>query len=136
MTFEIAFWSLFVGIIGSLTASYIYPYIGNVFGKLSNSYQQKRLKDQERRNKQILDLANNETLLIIASSNAQMTDIVFFLTFIIYLLLPPVSLLNMVASLCFGFLSMVAAYRGSKKRRLINDAVKAYKAKSFTEKDL
>jgi len=136
MSFEIAFWSLFIGIIGSLIANHIYPVIGDFIAELSTSYRDKRAEKLKERNKKIMELADNETLLTLASINSHVFDIFFFLTFIVYLLLPPVSLMNMVASLFFGFFSMVAAYRGAKKRKLFTDAVEVYKRKTSPEKDI
>jgi hypothetical protein len=136
MTFEIAFWSLFIGICGSLISNYISPWIRKFFGLISRSYKTRCDEKLRIRNEKIQELAHNETLLILANINTYFFDVFFILTFIIYLLLPPVSLFNMLASLFFGLMSMVAAYRGRKKRKLCEEALEIFKNKNLDAENL
>lgn len=129
MTFNAIFTALFVGIVGSLIADYISPYIKKLTERMFSPLKERHKKNQEKRQERIEELASNETLLTLASMNSYFFDIAFFLTFIIFLLLPPVSLINMITSLVFGVLSMICAYRGAKQRKIVNEATKAYKVK-------
>ena len=129
MTFNLAFMSIFLGIIASLIANYVSPYIGSALGQLFSSYRKKRQKKQNKRNKLIQELASDGTMLTLSSIRGYFFDIVFFLTFLIYLSLPPISLFNMVISLLFGLLSMICAYKGARQRKLVNEATAFYKSK-------
>ncbi|PCI22603.1 MAG: hypothetical protein COB62_01160 [Piscirickettsiaceae bacterium] len=129
MTFNIAFMTIFLGIISSLLAGYMSPYLGPFTEKLFKPLKEKHKEKQVKRQDRIDELASNETLLTLASMNAYFFDLVFFLTFIIYLLVPPISFLNMALSLTFGLLSMVCGYKGSKRHKIVSDALKAYKIK-------
>jgi len=123
------FITIFLGIIGSLIANYISPYIRNFTEWLFNPLKERHKRNRIKRQKLIDELTSNETLLTLASMNSYFFDIAFLLTFIIFLLLPPVSLVNMTTSLLFGLVSMACAYRGSKQRKIVNEAIKTYKLK-------
>jgi len=129
MTFNAMFITIFLGIIGSLIANSISPYIKILTERLFSPLKEKHKKNNTRRQERIEELAANGTLLTLASMNSYFFDIAFFLTFIIFLLVPPVSLVNMLSSLSFGVVSMIFAYRGANQRKIVNEAVKAYKIK-------
>ena len=126
MTFDIAFYSLLIGIVGSVLAKYIPPPIEKL---LSNQFKKLRgrfIAKKELRTRLIEEIASDGTLLQLAAMRSYFIDMFFMLAFIAYLALPPLSLANMVGSLGFGFMAMAAAYKGGKLRKLVNEAKKQY----------
>jgi len=126
-SFNEAFYTILLSIIGTAIYSFLHPYIAKLLSCLSSSYRDRQRLKQEDRFKVISEIASDSTLLTLASMRGYFFDTVFLLMFITFLVIPAKSLLYMTMAIIFGLLALVAAYKGAKQRKLVNEASALYK---------
>jgi len=126
-SFNEAFYTILLSIIGTAIYSFLHPYIAKLLSSLSSTYRDRQRLKQEERFKVISEIASDNTLLILASMKGYFFDIAFLLMFITFLVMPAKSALYMAMAIFFGLLALIAAYRGAKQRKLVNEASALYK---------